>query len=162
MSRAVTAVLLALVAGLAGPLVSPSAAAPAFNYAEALQKSVWFYDAQRSGKLSPDNRVNWRADSALRDGSDAGLDLTGGFYDAGDHVKFGLPFAFSMSMLAWGVVDNRDAYVGSGQLGPLLANLRWGTDWIIKAHPSPNVVYGQVGAGDSDHAWWGPAEVMPM
>ncbi|MET8764456.1 glycoside hydrolase family 9 protein [Lentzea sp. NPDC004782] len=162
MARAVTAVLLAVLAGSAGPLVSRSVAAPAFNYGEALQKAVWFYDAQRSGKLPPDNRVSWRGDSALRDGSDAGLDLSGGFYDAGDHVKFGLPFAFSMSMLAWGAVENRDAYSSSGQLKPLMANLRQGTDWIIKAHPSPNVVYGQVGAGNPDHAWWGSAEVMPM
>ncbi|HEX7307595.1 glycoside hydrolase family 9 protein [Lentzea sp.] len=161
-SRAVPVVLAAVLAALSGPLVSPSAAAPAFNYAEALQKSIWFYDAQRSGDLTDTNRVSWRADSALRDGSDVGLDLSGGFYDAGDHVKFGLPFAFSMSMLAWGAVENRAAYTGSGQLPHLLANLRHGTDWIIKAHPSPNVVYGQVGAGNPDHAWWGSAEVMPM
>ncbi|SDI98150.1 Fibronectin type III domain-containing protein [Lentzea albidocapillata subsp. violacea] len=160
--RAVTAVLAAVLAVVAGPLVSPSTAAPAFNYGEALQKSVWFYDAQRSGKLPAGNRVSWRGDSALRDGSDVGLDLSGGFYDAGDHVKFGLPFAFSVSMLAWGAVENRAAYVSSGQLPHLMANLRHGTDWIIKAHPSPNVVYGQVGAGNPDHAWWGSAEVMPM
>ncbi|MDX8056726.1 glycoside hydrolase family 9 protein [Lentzea sp. BCCO 10_0798] len=160
--RAVTAVLVAVLAVVAGPLVSPSAAAPAFNYGEALQKSVWFYDAQRSGKLPANNRVSWRGDSALRDGADVGLDLSGGFYDAGDHVKFGLPFAFSVSMLAWGAVENRAAYVSSGQLPHLMANLRHGTDWIIKAHPSPNVVYGQVGAGNPDHAWWGSAEVMPM
>ncbi|MDU0292851.1 glycoside hydrolase family 9 protein [Saccharothrix longispora] len=137
-------------------------AAPAFNYGEALQKSIWFYDAQRSGDLPADNRVNWRGDSALRDGADVGLDLSGGFYDAGDHVKFGLPFAASMTMLAWGAVENRGAYEDSGQLRHLLANLKWGTDWIIKAHPSPNVVYGQVGAGDDDHKWWGAAEVMQM
>ncbi|RDI16762.1 processive endocellulase [Lentzea flaviverrucosa] len=160
--RAVTAVVVALLALAAGPLVSPSAAAPAFNYGEALQKSVWFYDAQRSGKLPAGNRVSWRGDSAMRDGADVGLDLSGGFYDAGDHVKFGLPFAFSVSMLAWGAVENRTAYAGSGQLPHLMANLRHGTDWIIKAHPSPNVVYGQVGAGNPDHAWWGSAEVMPM
>ncbi|WP_209645289.1 glycoside hydrolase family 9 protein [Kibdelosporangium banguiense] len=162
MSRVVTTVLVALLAGLIGPLPSVASAAPAFNYGEALQKSIWFYDAQRSGKLPADNRVSWRGDSALRDGSDVGRDLSGGFYDAGDHVKFGLPFAFSMSMLAWGAVENRDAYAGSGQLSHLMANLRWGTDWIIKAHPSANVVYGQVGAGDPDHAWWGSAEVMAM
>ncbi len=154
--------LVVLSTGLIG-LPPPSAsAAPAFNYAEALQKAVWFYDAQRAGKLPADNRVNWRGDSALQDSSGTGTDLSGGFYDAGDHVKFGLPFAASMSMLAWGAVENRDAYVGSGQLSHLMANLRWGTDWIIKAHPSANVVYGQVGAGDPDHAWWGSAEVMPM
>ncbi|WP_439657056.1 glycoside hydrolase family 9 protein [Lentzea sp. HUAS TT2] len=162
MFRAVTAAVVAVLALAVGPLVSHSAAAPAFNYGEALQKSVWFYDAQRSGKLPAGNRVSWRGDSALRDGSDVGLDLSGGFYDAGDHVKFGLPFAFSVSMLAWGAVENRAAYVGSGQFSHLLANLRHGTDWIIKAHPSPNVVYGQVGAGNPDHAWWGSAEVMPM
>ncbi|WP_309110758.1 glycoside hydrolase family 9 protein [Saccharothrix sp.] len=141
---------------------SPATAAPAFNYGEALQKSIWFYDAQRSGDLPADNRVNWRGDSAMRDGADVGLDLTGGFYDAGDHVKFGLPFGASMTMLAWGAVENRDAYEGSGQLRHLMSNLKWGTDWIVKAHPSPNVVYGQVGAGNPDHAWWGPAEVMRM
>jgi endoglucanase len=162
MLRALTTTIVALLTALISPLLPIASAAPAFNYAEALQKSVWFYDAQRSGRLSADNRVSWRGDSALRDGSDVGLDLSGGFYDAGDHVKFGLPFAFSMSMLAWGAVENRDAYAGSGQLRPLMSNLRWGTDWIIKAHPSPNVVYGQVGAGDPDHAWWGSAEVMTM
>ncbi|WP_202806591.1 glycoside hydrolase family 9 protein [Kribbella catacumbae] len=157
-----TTAIAALLTTLISPLTPAASAAPAFNYGEALQKAIWFYDAQRSGVLPADNRVSWRGNSALQDGSDAGLNLTGGFYDAGDHVKFGLPFAASLSMLAWGAVENRDAYVGSGQLQHLTANLRWGTDWIIKAHPSPNVVYGQVGAGDPDHAWWGSAEVMAM
>ena len=163
MSGALAGTLAVLVGALTLTPFQPSAtAAPAFNYGEALQKSIWFYDAQRSGDLPADNRVNWRGDSALRDGSDVGLDLSGGFYDAGDHVKFGLPFAATMSMLAWGAVENRDAYESSGQLRHLMANLKWGTDWIIKAHPSPNVVYGQVGKGDDDHKWWGAAEVMQM
>ena len=140
----------------------PAAAAPAFNYGEALQKSIWFYDAQRSGDLGADNRVSWRGDSALTDGRDVGLDLSGGFYDAGDHVKFGLPFSASMTMLAWGALEEPAAYQRSGQLAPLKANLRWGMDWLIKAHPQPQVLYGQVGSGNADHQWWGPAEVMPM
>jgi len=28
--------------------------------------------------------------------------------------------------------------------------------------PSANVLYGQVGKGDDDHKWWGPAEVLPI
>ncbi|MFD1148858.1 glycoside hydrolase family 9 protein [Saccharothrix hoggarensis] len=163
MSGALAGTLAVLVSALTLTPFQPAAtAAPAFNYGEALQKSIWFYDAQRSGDLPADNRVNWRGDSALRDGSDVGVDLTGGFYDAGDHVKFGLPFAATVSMLAWGAVENRDAYEASGQLRHLMSNLKWGTDWIIKAHPSPNVVYGQVGVGDDDHKWWGAAEVMQM
>jgi len=147
---------------LVAPAATPAAAAPAFNYGEALQKSIWFYDAQRSGALGTSNQVSWRGDSGMNDGRDVGLDLTGGFYDAGDHVKFGLPFSASMTMLAWGAIESRDAYSRAGQLAPLKANLRWGMDWLIKAHPQPQVLYGQVGNGGADHQWWGPAEVMPM
>lgn len=138
------------------------AAAPAYNYAEALQKSLYFYEAQQSGVLPDWNRVSWRGDSALTDGADAGLDLTGGWYDAGDHVKFGFPMAFSTTMLAWGAVEYRDGYAASGQLPHLLNNLRFVNDYFIRAHPSANVLYGQVGKGDDDHKWWGPAEVLPM
>ncbi|WP_433532156.1 glycoside hydrolase family 9 protein [Micromonospora sp. CA-263727] len=149
--------------GSAAPTASAvSAAVSAFNYAEALQKSLLFYEAQQSGKLPSWNRVSWRGDSALQDGTDVGLDLTGGWYDAGDHVKFGFPMAFSATMLAWGAVEYRAGYVASGQLTHLLNNLRYVNDYFVKAHPSPNVLYGQVGRGDDDHKWWGPAEVMPM
>ena len=64
-----------------------------YNYGEALQKAIMFYEFQRSGKLPENTRNNWRGDSGLNDGADVGLDLTGGWYDAGDHVKFNLPMA---------------------------------------------------------------------
>jgi endoglucanase len=143
-------------------LLAPAAFAQTFNYAEALQKSLFFYEAQRSGDLPVSNRVNWRGDSGMQDGADNGLDLSGGWYDAGDHVKFGLPMAASATMLAWGIVDYRSAYVSTGQLNTALDQLKWVTDYFIKAHPSANVLYGQVGAGGPDHSWWGPAEVMQM
>ncbi|GIF72578.1 glycoside hydrolase family 9 protein [Asanoa siamensis] len=165
--RRVLAAAAALVTGLtlgavAAPASAAVAAAPAFNYAEALQKSLLFYEAQQSGPKPSWNRVSWRGDSALTDGADVGLDLTGGWFDAGDHVKFGFPMAFSATMLAWGAVEYRDGYVASGQLPHLLNNLRFVNDYFVRAHPSPNVLYGQTGNGDADHKWWGPAEVLPM
>ncbi|GIH76002.1 glycoside hydrolase family 9 protein [Planobispora longispora] len=160
---ALTALTAVPAPAVASAASGPSASAAAtFNYGEALQKSIWFYEAQQSGKLPSWNRVSWRGDSALDDGKDAGLDLTGGWYDAGDHVKFGLPMAFTTTVLAWGAVEYRDAYADSGQLTHLLNNLKFVNDYFIKAHPSPNVLYGQVGHGGRDHAWWGPAEAMPM
>jgi endoglucanase len=147
---------------LLGVWLAPSAFAQTFNYGEALQKSLFFYEAQRSGDLPAGNRVNWRGDSGMTDGADVGRDLTGGWYDAGDHVKFGLPMAASATMLAWGIVDYRSAYVSTGQLNNALDQLKWATDYFIKAHPSANELYGQVGNGGADHAWWGPAEVMQM
>jgi len=136
--------------------------APSFNYGEALQKSLFFYEAQQSGVLPDWNRVNWRGDSGLNDGSDVGRNLTGGWYDAGDHVKFGFPMAASVTLLAMSGVEYRSAYAQSGQLTHLLNNLRFVNDYFIKAHPSANELYGQIGQGGIDHAWWGPAEVMQM
>jgi endoglucanase len=133
-----------------------------FNYGEALQKSLFFYEAQQSGVLPDWNRVNWRGDSGLNDGADVGRNLTGGWYDAGDHVKFGFPMAASATLLAMGAVEYRSAYAQSGQLTHLLNNLRFVNDYFIKAHTAPNELYGQIGGGGIDHAWWGPAEVMQM
>jgi endoglucanase len=143
-------------------LFAPQIFAQTYNYAEVLQKSLLFYEAQRSGDLPAGNRINWRGDSGMQDGTDVGRDLTGGWYDAGDHVKFGLPMAASATMLAWSIVENRSAYVSTGQLDTALDQLKWATDYFIKAHPSANELYGQIGSGGTDHAWWGPAEVMQM
>ncbi|MDQ1293004.1 MAG: endoglucanase, partial [Actinomycetota bacterium] len=141
---------------------TPAQAAATYNYGEALQKSVYFYDQQRVGKLPASNRVSYRSDALLNDGKDVGVDLSGGFMDAGDEVKFGFPAAFTMTMLSWGVAENREAYAESGQLDHLLSNIRWGTDFIVKQHVAPHVLYGQEGNGGTDHAWWGSVEVNPL
>ncbi|HEX2953012.1 MAG TPA: glycoside hydrolase family 9 protein [Bacillota bacterium] len=154
--------LLFLVTVLVTPLITPVKAAGSFNYGEALQKSIYFYDCQRSGKLPANNRVEWRGDSGLTDGADVGKDLTGGWYDAGDHVKFNFPLAYTVTMLSLGVKEYRDAYVASGQLNYILDNIKWATDYLIKCHTAANEFYGQVGNGGTDHAWWGPCEVMQM
>lgn len=134
----------------------------AFNYGEALQKSLLFYELQRSGALPDEVRCNWRGDSALEDGKNVGLDLTGGLFDAGDNVKFNLPMAYTGTMLAWSVYEDKASYVESGQLEYILGTVRWINDYLIKCHPEPDVYYYQVGDGDKDHGWWGPCEVMQM
>ena len=133
-----------------------------YNYGEALQKSILFYELQRSGKLPENTRCNWRGDSALTDGADNNLDLTGGWYDAGDNVKFNLPMAYSAAVLGWSVIEDRKAYEESGQLEYMLGDIKWVTDYLIKCHPEDEVFYYQVGDGNADHSWWGPCEVMTM
>lgn len=144
------------------PPPPPSGGTGKYNYGEALQKALFFYEANRSGDLPANYRVNWRGDSAMNDGRDVGLDLTGGYYDAGDHVKFALPMASSMTELAWGLVQYKDAYARGGQLERMREAIRWGTDWLMKAHPSANVFYAQVGNGGLDHSFWGAPELMKM
>ncbi|MFZ5989251.1 MAG: glycoside hydrolase family 9 protein [Bacillota bacterium] len=133
-----------------------------YNYGEALQKTIMFYEFQMAGELPPNMRTNWRGNAAVKDGSDVGLDLTGGWFDAGDHVKFNLPMAYTVAMLSWAVYEYKDAFEKSGQLPYIMDQIKWVTDYFIKCHPEKNVYYYQVGDGILDHAKWIPAEVMQM
>ena len=52
--------------------------------------------------------------------------------------------AYAMTVLSWGGIAYPEGYTNSGQTNYLLAAVKWGTDFFIKAHVSPNVLYGQV------------------
>ncbi|KAI4305109.1 hypothetical protein L6164_028495 [Bauhinia variegata] len=130
------------------------------DYETALTKSFLFYEGQRSGKLPPNQRVQWRGDSGLQDGQTASIDLVGGYYDAGDNLKLGFPFAFTITMLSWSVVDFRANLSAKNELLNALEAIKWGTDYLIKAHPQPDVLYGEVGDAGSDHACWQRPEDM--
>jgi endoglucanase len=58
---------------------------PNQQYSNLLGNALWFYEAQRTGALPDSNRVPWRNSSVLADGSDLNLDLTKGYFDAGDY-----------------------------------------------------------------------------
>jgi hypothetical protein len=140
--------------------IPTTTAQASYNYGEALQKAIYFYMQQRSGDLPDDNPVIWRADSCLKDGSDVGKDLTGGYFDAGDHVKFGLPMAYTVAQLGWAVYEYGSAFQSAGQLDEVKDAIKWGADYFVKCHTAPTEFYYQVGSGSADHAWWGPAEVV--
>lgn len=151
----------------------PTLASAEHDYGQALSKSILFFEAQRSGYLPADQRVNWRGNSGLHDGMASGVssqlrhsvfllslirvlsylcgfwlqvDLVGGYYDAGDNVKFGLPMAFTVTMMAWGVAEYGRQMAASGELGHAMEAIKWGTDYLLKAHPQPFVLYGEVGS----------------
>nr|AGP76397.1 endo-beta-1,4-glucanase [Amitermes dentatus] len=134
----------------------------AYHYKQGLRDSLLFYEAQRSGKLPADSKVTWRKDSALNDEGEQGQDLTGGYFDAGDYVKFGFPMAATTTVLAWGLIDVIAGYSSAGALDDGRKAVKWATDYFIKAHTSQNEFYGQVGQGDLDHAYWGRPEDMTM
>ncbi|XP_050412030.1 endoglucanase A [Patella vulgata] len=133
-----------------------------YNYDQVLELSILFYETQRSGKLPANNRIPWRGDSALGDKGQNGEDLTGGWYDAGDHVKFGLPMAYSTTILTWSLLEFKDAYTSSGQLQYMYDCIKWPLDYFLKAHTKANELYIQVGDGGKDHSYWGRPEDMKM
>ena len=53
----------------------------------------------------------------MSDGNDVGADLSGGMYDARDHIKFGLPMAFTTTLLSWSVLEYGDHMDVAHQLG---------------------------------------------
>ncbi|KAK3855692.1 hypothetical protein Pcinc_037924 [Petrolisthes cinctipes] len=149
------------------PITTPSpSCSTKYDYDNVLHKSLLFYEAQRSGYLPTTQRVTWRHDSATDDAIDADtqqrVDLEGGYYDAGDHVKFGFPIASAATVLTWGAIEYGDAYKAAGEMPEMLAAVKWITDYFLKAHVEPNVLYGQVGKGQLDHGYWGRPEDMTM
>ncbi|MBQ4820417.1 glycoside hydrolase family 9 protein [Aquimarina sp. MMG016] len=133
-----------------------------YNYGEVLQKSLFFYEAQQSGKLPDWNRVSWRGDANVNDGKAEGIDLSGGWHDAGDHIKFGLPMAFSVTALNWGYLEYEQAYTQTNQDEIFKNNIRWVADYLMKCHTGPTEFVAQVSDKSSDHSVWAAAELTEL
>ncbi|KAK6159526.1 hypothetical protein DH2020_006840 [Rehmannia glutinosa] len=143
-------------------LLFPFLAASYHDYADALSKSILFFEGQRSGYLPADQRLTWRGNSGLGDGwaaTAAPKDLTGGYYDAGDNVKFNFPMAFTATMLAWSVVEFGECMPPAERRNALVA-IRWATDYLLKAVSDPNRIFVQVGDPIVDHNCWERPEDM--
>ncbi|KAK9053606.1 hypothetical protein SSX86_024680 [Deinandra increscens subsp. villosa] len=74
--------------------------------------------------------------------SSAKVDLVGGYYDAGNNVKFGLPMAFTTTMLAWSITEFGDNM--KSELGNAKAALPWSSYYLVKASTTtPDNLYVQ-------------------
>ncbi|KAI0530849.1 hypothetical protein KFK09_000397 [Dendrobium nobile] len=136
----------------------PHHIAATHDYRVALTKSILFFEGQRSGNLPPNQRLKWRRDSGLSDGAEMHVDLVGGYYDAGDNVKFGFPMAFTATMLSWSVIEFGGMM--KTELQHARESIRWATDYLLKATNHPNTIYVQVGDANRDHACWERPEDM--
>lgn len=96
---------------------------------------------------------------------DGCVDLTGGWHDAGDHVKFGLPGSYSASTIGWGYYEFRDDYIDMGLQKHVEDELRWINDYFMKAtflDDNDHVIAYcyQVGEGNNDHNYWCAPELQ--
>lgn len=137
-----------------GPVtdIPVATAATTYNYAEALQKSMFFYQVQQSGPIADWNKVSWRSDCMTNDY------VQGGWFDAGDHLKFTLTNAYSATLLGWGLVQYGDTVKNCGELEEYKNNLSWALDYLVKCDLGDKIVY-MIGDGSFDHVWWGAAEI---
>ncbi len=171
-----------------------------FDFARALQYSIYFYDANMCGTdVGENNRYTWRGDCHTYDAQvpmkpfdnmqspgtnlsqsfidkysdildpdgDGYIDVAGGFHDAGDHVKFGMPENYAASTVGWGYYEFRDAYIATGQDEHVETILRYFNDYLMKCtfRDADGTVIAhcyQVGEGGVDHAYWNSPEVDSM
>ncbi|PON86936.1 Glycoside hydrolase [Trema orientale] len=126
-------------------------------YTLALHKALLFFNAQKSGKLPKHNyNVSWRGNSCTHDGrpGDSILsDLSGGYYDGGDAIKFNFPMAFSMTILSWSAIEYSAKYEAAGELNHVKDIIRWGTKYFLNTfnHTADSIdrLAAQVGSGDT-------------
>lgn len=161
------------------------------DYKKALWLTTRFYGGQRSGS------ENWLLYNHLPAGVDAslkgkafsadkdtdGYDLSGGWHDCGDHVKFGQTEFYSAYMLLKGYAEfpkgyddyysyDYACYKTSGDwswegnkhqpngIPDILEEVKHATDYFIKCTRNSSTFYYQVGQGDPDHAKWETAVKM--
>lgn len=155
------------------------------NYAEALALSLYFFDANECGTEVDDNCLTWRGnchtydgeasldnannlDSSLRslvdpDG-DGKVDVSGGYHDAGDHVKFNLTMGFAASSLGLSHYMNPGVYEKAGCDAHLREIMRKTADYLKKTTFLDQS--GEVAAicatvsDQSDHGTWTAPETQ--
>lgn len=167
------------------------------NFAEALQLSMYFYDANRCGDGITGGWLEWRGDCHVEDeftplqpldpdtnfGTNLSaewietygkyldpdgtgyINLTGGWHDAGDHVKFGLPGAYAAATVGWGYYEFPEVFEKTGQKEHAEDILRWINDYYMKVtyldENGDLVAYCyQVGEGNIDHNYWNAPELQ--
>ena len=138
--------------GLFGTAEAADTTNSTYNYGEALQKSMFFYEVQQCGELPDWNEVSWRDDCMVNDY------IPGGWFDAGDHLKFTLTNAYAATMLGWGLLEYQDGVKEIGELTEYKNNLAWALDYVASCDLGDEIVY-MIGDGAFDHVWWGSAEV---
>jgi hypothetical protein len=159
------------------------------DYKKALWMTTRFYGAQRSGDgpnwllCYHEQKGNINPEAAYKGGksflkdADGSYDLTGGWYDCGDHVKFGQTEFYAAYMLILGYSEFPEGYddhysfdyegyrtakdyTWAGKKGKpngipdILDEVKYATDYFQKAIRDAGTFYYEVGNGDYDHKNW--------
>ncbi len=190
LSSAICAAMLTATAGSQINTAPAVDAATEHDYGTALELGLYFFDANECGGEVDDNCLTWRGNCHMQDatasldnaqglssasksaimaqnGGSSTVDVSGGYHDAGDHIKFSMTQGFAMTCLAWSYYSYPESYDETGSTDHLLHILRKSCDYFMKVtylDDSGNVIcgLGQVAAEGEDHNTWTVPEDQTM
>ena len=171
---------------VAGPIAATS---PSFRietganlYGTALANSLSFYENERDGAsflpsalrtaaahLHDAHAMTYRTPAAHPNGSFRGdlsplgihVDGSGGWWDAGDYIKFVQTTSYTVDLLLAGVRDFPAQMGSSSTTSDFTAEARFGADWLLRMwDDATRTLYYQVGIGSGnskiagDHDIW--------
>ena len=165
------------------PVATLNTSAADHNYMEALAMSLYFFDSNACGSGITGGPLTWRGDCHTYDAEasvgdlggsakafvdpdgDGKVDVSGGWHDAGDHIKFNLTIGFALSSLGISDYINPGIYEKAGCRDHLEYEMRWGADYLMKTtflDDSGKVVAvaHTVADGGTDHSFWSSPEVQ--
>jgi endoglucanase len=119
-------------------------------YPELLTSLLDVYDANADGREpstyhGPSHLHDAR--SRIRNGPHRGerIDVTGGWMDSGDQLKFTVTVAYAATLLQLAARTEPDLAADLAEVADV------GVRWLLKAHPAKGVFVAQVGDVDADH-----------
>ncbi len=129
------------------------------DYASLHDKLIRFYGYQRAGlKSGTSGNLNGQNNHTGDAYNSSPLD--GGWYDAGDYIKFGMPFGYTVYSLLKGYdifpsqyTDNykQDNSSGADGIPDILNQVKYATDYIMKAVINESTIIRDVGKGQWEH-----------
>ena len=139
-----------------------------YNYAKLLQESLYFYDANMCGSdVSAKSEFSWRSNCHTEDTkatyNGKTVDVSGGYHDAGDHAKFGLPQAYTATVLGVAHMEFASAFADTATEAHYKRIMDRFVDYferctVIGSDGSVQAFCYQVGDGNIDHGYWGAPE----
>lgn len=141
-----------------------NAASIEYNYAKLLQESLYFFDANMCGnEVSEKSAFSWRGNCHAGDSkvkiNGKTVDVSGGFHDAGDHLKAGLPQAYTATMLGIEYMEFKDTFKDTNSTGHLKKITTHFAEYfqrctVLKKDGTVDFFVYQVSDGDEDHKKW--------
>ncbi len=145
-------------------LLNVEAASVSYNYAKLLQESLYFYDGNMCGtEVSKKSAFSWRDNCHTGDASvkinGKTVNVSGGFHDAGDHLKAGLPQGYSATILGIAYMEYKDSFKETNSSEHLKVITNHFAEYferctVLKDDGSVDFFVYQVSDGDEDHKKW--------